>query len=385
MSSDKRIHIVHVIHHLVIGGMENGIVNLINRMPKERFQHTVVCIEDYSDFRERIQVEGVQVIALHRSEIGVWQVRYKLFKLFRALRPDIVHSRNMSGLDAILPARLAGVRCCIHGEHGRDVDDLHGTHYKFKLLRRLHSPLVSHYITVSNELKQYLVDDVQISAKRVTQILNGVDVDKFAPPQAVDDIRRQFDEVSSHIVSGQRVIIGAVGRLQKVKNYALLINAFSKLLEKGHFKEKLSLVVVGDGPERQNLMDLSIELGVNENVWFAGASSNVSELLQLMNVFVLSSVAEGISNTILEAMATGLPVIATAVGGNVELVRDGETGFLVESDHLDSMAQALQRVCENDELRERQASLARQCAVSEYSLDTMVAHYQDTYEGLLNH
>ena len=89
--------VVHVIHHLVIGGMENGVVNLINRLPADRFKHAVVCIEDFSDFRDRIQLPDVEVFALHRSKIGAFRLRWELLRLFRNLRPDIVHSRNLSG------------------------------------------------------------------------------------------------------------------------------------------------------------------------------------------------------------------------------------------------------------------------------------------------
>lgn len=384
MMQNKRIHIVHVIHHLVIGGMENGLVNLINRMPKERYRHTVICIEDYSNFSERILVDDTNVIALKRSQIGVWRLRQQLFKLFRSLKPDIVHSRNMSGLDAILPARLAGIKCCIHGEHGRDVDDLHGKHIKFRLLRRFHSPFISHYITVSNELKKYLINDINISYQRVSQILNGVDVEKFTPVKSKNDVESQINDVPAYLIDKNKIVIGAVGRLQKVKNYSLLIKAFARLVDESDcLKNKLSLVIVGDGPERQQLIDLAESLGVTQQTWFAGASANVSQMLQLFDVFVLSSVAEGISNTILEAMATGLPVIATSVGGNVELVRDGETGSLVETDNVDSLVLSLQKICVSEELRKKQSNSARQYAVSEYSLDSMVNRYQTLYEHLL--
>src|SRR4051794_23981778 len=100
--------VLHVIHHLVTGGMENGLVNLIGGMPPDAFRHAVACVEDYSDFRERLRPCGTEVIALHRSRVGVWQVRREIYRLCRRLRPAIVHTRGLSGLDALLPARLAG-------------------------------------------------------------------------------------------------------------------------------------------------------------------------------------------------------------------------------------------------------------------------------------
>ncbi|MEG1052070.1 MAG: glycosyltransferase, partial [Janthinobacterium sp.] len=121
-------------HHLVTGGLENGVVNLINHMPESAFRHGIVCIEDYSDFRDRIVRRDVPVIALKRSRIGVWAMRRELYKLCRTLRPAILHTRNQSALDALLPARLAGVRHAVHGEHGWDVDNLRGDRWKPALL-----------------------------------------------------------------------------------------------------------------------------------------------------------------------------------------------------------------------------------------------------------
>ena len=122
--------ILHVLHALHIGGMENGLVNLVNHLPATAFRHLIVCVEDFSPaFRARIQRPDVEVMALHRSQIGVWALRRALYALCRKRRPALVHSRNLSGLDAVLPARLAGVPC-VHSEHGWDIDNLQGRAFK---------------------------------------------------------------------------------------------------------------------------------------------------------------------------------------------------------------------------------------------------------------
>ena len=128
--------VLHVIYHLVIGGMENGLVNLINRMDATRWRHAIACVEDFSDFRLRIARPDVEVFSLRRSQIGVWGLRRQLYELCNRMRPAIVHSRNQSGLDALPPARLAGVPHTVHGEHGWDVGDLNGLRFKPALLRR---------------------------------------------------------------------------------------------------------------------------------------------------------------------------------------------------------------------------------------------------------
>jgi len=172
--------ILHVIHHLVIGGMENGVINLVNSLPAADFRHVVLCIEDFSEFRERLQSKDVQVIALKRSAVGIWRVRRDIYRICRELRPAIVHTRNLSGLDALLPARLAGVSRLLHGEHGWDVDDLQGTNLRPVLLRKLHRPLVSKYVTVSKDLERYLVERVAFhrpkSSRYITASMSSASV-----------------------------------------------------------------------------------------------------------------------------------------------------------------------------------------------------------------
>jgi sugar transferase (PEP-CTERM/EpsH1 system associated) len=370
--------IVHVIHHLVIGGMENGLVNLINGLPAEAFRHAIVCIEEDSDFRDRLQRPDVEVIPLHRSKIGVMQLRRKLYQTFKSRQPAIVHSRNMSGLDAILPARLAGVPVRIHGEHGWDVNDLQGNHWKPALLRRLHAPLVSHYITVSEHLKTYLQQRIGVAAERITPIVNGVDTDHFQPASSAPDL------FPTGFLPEQALIIGTVGRLQPVKDQATLVRAFAALRASSpQLHERLRLVMVGDGPMRAQLQALIDELQLANSTWLPGARDDVPELLQAMDVLVLPSLAEGISNTILEAMATGLPVLASQVGGNPELVRHGQTGALFAPGDVLALADLIKNYTNDPALLAQHADRARAIAVSEYSLETMVTRYQQVYESLL--
>ena len=370
--------IAHVIHHLVIGGLENGLVNLINGLPADAFRHAIICIEGDSDFRDRLQRPDVEIIPLHRSNIGVMQLRRELYRTFKTRQPAIVHSRNMSGLDAILPARLAGVPVRIHGEHGWDVNDLAGTHWKPALLRRLHAPLVSHYITVSEHLKTYLQQRVGVAAGRITPIVNGVDTEHFQPATSAPDL------FPAGFLPPQALVIGTVGRLQPVKDQATLVRAFAALRDSSPgLHNRLRLVMVGDGPMRAQLQTLIDELQLADSTWLPGARDDVPEVLQAMDLFVLPSLAEGISNTILEAMATGLPVLASQVGGNPELVRHGQTGALFAPGDVLTLADLIRNYTNDPALLAQHADRARAVAVSEYSLQAMVNRYQQVYERLL--
>ena len=250
---------LHVIHHLVIGGMENGLVNLVNNMPPSRYRHAIACVEDFSDFRDRIARPDVDVFAMYRPRVGVWGLRRALFRLCWQLRPAIVHTRGQSGLDALLPARLAGVPHCIHGEHGWDVDDLAGTEWKPTMLRRLHSPLANRYVTVSKDIQRFLIDRVGISARRITQIYNGVDTDRFAPAAT-----KQSERLPPALRGDGVVIVGTVGRLQLVKDQATSLRAFAALVaNQPAMRERLRLAIIGDGPLMGDLRALSSTLGID--------------------------------------------------------------------------------------------------------------------------
>ena len=378
MKRETRPLILHVIHQLAMGGLENGLVNLINHMPSSHYRHAIACIENFSDFRLRIARQDVAVYALHRSRIGVWRMRLELFRLCRRLRPTIVHSRNLSGLDALLPARLAGVPFCVHGEHGWDVDNLKGEQWKPTLLRRLHAPLVNGYVTVSKDLENYLADRVGIGRGRIWQVYNGVDTERFVPPPAKD-----LSALPAGFADADNFIIGTVGRLQAVKDQATLVRAFAALLQRvPAAASRMRLVIVGDGALSQPLRALVEELGIARQVWFAGACDEVPRIMACFDVFVLPSLAEGISNTILEAMACGLPVLATAVGGNLELVQDSQSGRLFQPGDVAGLALLLADYGGDPSLRHAHGEQARHDAVVRFSLAAMVANYQAVYENV---
>ncbi|MGC2049586.1 MAG: glycosyltransferase, partial [Gallionella sp.] len=171
----------HVVQHFGMGGMENGVVNLLNHMPADRYRHAVICLDGYTDFRQRLQRGDVQFFALHKrpgKDLGLYG---RLFRLLRELRPDLIHTRNLSTLEGQFIAAAAGVRARVHGEHGRDVFDLYGKNRKYNLLRKLARPLVHHYIPVSKDLASWLEHTVGADPRRITQIYNGVDSLYFHP------------------------------------------------------------------------------------------------------------------------------------------------------------------------------------------------------------
>src|SRR5262249_11407298 len=250
---------------------------------------------------------------------------------------------------------LAGVPFRIHGEHGWDVSDLHGAKWKPALLRRLHSPFVNRYVTVSNHIRRYLADEVGIAESRITQICNGVDTDRFMPPT-----NRTHDALPKNFADSDTVVIGTVGRIQKIKAQETLIRAFALLRQIDPMVAQRSrLAIIGNGPLFEELRELVQSLGIAPYTWLPGAVTNVPEIMRSLDVFVLPSLLEGISNTILEAMAAGLPVVATAVGGNVELVEEGRTGYFFQPLDVQYLTQLLIQYLADPVLRCEHASNAR--------------------------
>ena len=372
--------IVHVIYQLAVGGLENGLVNVINRMPADRYRHVIISYNPCTDFRNRITNPNVEVYVLQKRSGKDLRLYGKLWRLFRHLQPDIVHTRNLATLESQLPALMAGVPYRVHGEHGRDMHDLDGTSKKYQLLRRLFRPLVHRYIALSLDLKRYLQEQVGIPEGKISHICNGVDTEKFTPAgtQAMAVLPGDFS-------GPDKIVIGTIGRMEAVKDQLTLAHAFVRLVEEyPGGRESLRLIMVGDGALREPARAILEAGGLEQIAWLPGEREDIPDMLRAMDVFVLPSLAEGISNTILEAMASGLPIVATNVGGNYELVDQDKTGLLVPRGDPAALADAVRVYVDNPDLRRLHGAAARKRSEDEFSIDAMVQRYQDVYDELLS-
>ena len=371
--------IAHVIYRLDVGGLENGLVNLINRIPPQRFRHAIVSLTDHSAFRQRIQRDDVPVFSLNKPSGNSPVTLYKLWRLLKRLRPDIVHTRNLAALEGTLPAALAAVPVRIHGEHGRDVEDLDGSNTRRQIVRRLFKPFVHQYITVSRDLESYLRQKIGVPPSRISQIYNGVDSERFHPAG-----ERREDVPCAGFAGTGDFVIGTVGRMQDVKDQLTLARAFVRLTQGiPGAEQRLRLVMIGEGPLRARVRVLLADAGVEQFAWLPGERNDVPRMMRSLDLFVLPSLAEGISNTVLEAMASGLPVIATDVGGNPELVEPGATGTLVPRNDAESMARAMRAYAESTELCRRHGSEARRMVERRFGMEAMVNAYMAVYDQLL--
>lgn len=367
----RRIHVAHVVFRFDTGGLENGIVNLVNHLPAEGFRHTVIALTEATEFRERIRRDDTEVYALRKRPGKDPHCYLRLFRLLRALRPDVVHTRNLGTLDMQLSACLARVPVRLHGEHGWDVHDPDGTTPRFRRRRRLVAPLIHRFTAVSRDLEAWLISRVGIPPAKVVRICNGVDIDRF---QTVFSRR------------GGRpanvVTVGTVTRFEPIKDPMNLAQAFvlaRKLLARSRSDVELRLLMVGDGPLRGEVRQYLEDAGVADQARLPGASDAVADWLAQMDIYALGSRREGISNTILEAMASGLPVIASATGGNLELVVSSQTGALVPPENPQVLAEALVSYASDGALRDAHGAAGAQRVRDEYSLGVMIERYQSLY------
>jgi len=364
VESENPLHVVHLVHSFGTGGMEKGIATLINHSSSE-FKHTIVCLTQSGDSRHLLR-GGVEIIEMNKKEGNSLFLIFRLMKAFKRLKPDVVHTRNWGGLDGVIAARLSGIKAIIHGEHGWSMDDPDGMNPKRVFIRRIINRFISCYTCVSRQMKTWLETDIKVG-KQVFQIYNGVDFERF--------FFQKNKSLKSEIgISPETIVLGIVARLDPIKNHSGLIKVFNSIYKKN---SKICLLVIGDGPERSKLEKMN-----KGGILFLGNRSDVHTLLNCIDIFILPSFNEGISNTILEAMAAGLPVIASDRGGNPELVKHRVTGMLFQPDDWVSLENLIITYIQNPGLRKYHGFKGRQDMEKKYSVHQMVKGYESVWKTI---
>ena len=320
------------------------------------------------------------MIAIHKGDGKDFRAYLRVWHVLKKMRPEIVHTRNLSALEANWVAAVAGIRARIHGEHGRDVYDPDGLSFKYNFLRKSVKPFVHRYIAVSTDLSDWLIHTVGVRADRVRRICNGVDTKLFSPRS---EPRSNFGP--NGFASSEHIVVGTVGRMEAIKDPLTFVRAFVKIMvTDAAARERLRLVLVGDGTLREAASRLVEEAGIKRFVWLAGERGDIPQFMRNLDLFVLPSLREGISNTILEAMASGLPVIATNVGGNSELVENGKTGILIPPSEPHILAKTIMSYVRDPGNLIEHGRAGRQRAENEFSMESMVNRYLAVYDEVLS-
>jgi sugar transferase (PEP-CTERM/EpsH1 system associated) len=352
----------------------------VNGLPVDAWRHTIVSLTDVDDvFVRRLRVPNVEVVALGKGPGHAHRVYPRLWRLLRHWRPAIVHTRNLAALETAPVAWAAGVPVRVHGEHGRDADDPDGSNLRRRRIRRFYRRFVTRYVALSPDLASYLEGAVGVPAHRIEQIYNGVDVQRFTPRETRTPIE------GCPFVDPRLWIVGAIGRLDAVKDHANLAAAFVRALDaQPALRATMRLVIVGEGPERARVEAILDRGGARNLAWLPGARHDIPAVLRGLDVFALPSFGEGVSNTILEAMAAGLPVVATRVGANADLVAEGETGCLVPPSDAEALASAIAGYATDPARALAHGRAGRLRAEHRFSLQRMIDRYHRLYLALTN-
>lgn len=367
--ADKRIKILHLLLSLETGGMERFVYEHCMALNRDEFDVSVCCIDRLGGFTQSLRDHGITVDLLQRNQQHFdWIFPFRLSRYLKDNDIDIIHTHTGSFFHGSIAGFLAHTRGVIFTEHGRDLLET----LPKRVLDKVASYFVDKIITVSKDLEQHLVNVIKLPPQKIQTIINGVNTETYCEGEKPKELCEEFG------LKPTDKIVGTVGRLAEIKNHSFLIRSFEKVI--GIWPES-RLVLVGSGPCEKTLKSLTADLGLSDSVIFTGNRTDVRDLYKLFDVFVLSSYSEGTSFSLLEAMASGIPPVVTNVGGNPGIVMDTVSGYLVEVDDDQALADKVIKIFQQGggEL----AKKARQFVIDQYSLKQNLQQYVNIYRSLV--
>lgn len=368
---NRKINVLHLLLSLETGGMERFVYEHCLEIDKSMFNVSVCCIDRLGGFYESLVENGIRVDLLEKNQNHFdWFFPWKLKKYLKEDNINILHIHTGAFFHGSVAGFLAKTPGIIYTEHGRHLVEPKVIY----LLDKISSMFTDKIVTVSPDLKKHLINKIKLPAKKIVTIINGVNTKSFIPRDKSINLLKELG-----IESGYNVI-GAVGRLAPIKNQAALIRAFDIVQQK---IPKSRLILVGEGPCETELKNLTHELGLVGSVVFAGNRKDIPEILNLFDVFVLPSLLEGTSLSLLEAMASGVPPVVSNVGGNPNIVTEDYNGYLVEPNDFEKMAEKIISILTDAEKAQVFKNNSRNTVLSGFSLETNVELYKKIYIDLL--
>jgi len=365
---------MHVVDRLDLGGTEKVVMKLVRGLEPGLFEHYICTLRGAAAATGE-WASGVTVLHAGREGAAFQFNVLRLVRVMRAVRPAIVHSRNWGGIEAVVAARIARVPVAIHSEHGYELAMSSGLPFHRRVLRHFVYRIASAVAAVTDELRNYHAAQAWWNPEAITVLYNGVDLQEFSPqPQIRDSVRERLG------IPKDAIVVGSVGRIVPLKDFATLLKAVEVLVPE---TPNIYVVLVGSGSEVFRLQDyVANSPQLTGRVVFSGVVEHVADLLNGMDIFVLPTLMEGMSNTLLEALAVGLPTVATRVGGNPEVVAEGECGYLFAPQDVPELVSQLRTLLRDSRLRTDFGRAARDRALRRFSLDRMLRRYRDLYIDL---
>ena len=362
VTEPRTLRICHVSMCLATGGLERLLVEFSRRCSRPDFEQTFVALTSVGQPAEDIREAGCEVFSLNNGEVRRLQQFKKLASILRDKQIDIVHTHNTyAHFYGALAARRAGINHVVNTQHGRGCGDSWKTRVQFRIANKFSDRIIG----VSENSADLCRRDDHASSNKIEAIWNGIDVSRF-----------QFrgPKLAPNAIS--------VARLSPEKDFATLLRAVPQVLR---WIPAFKLTIVGNGSEFDSMAALINELGIGDSVQLMGERNDIPELLANAGFFVSSSKTEGISLTLLEAMAVGLPIVATSVGGNPEIVVEGKTGRLVPSQDSEAIANAIIAMCQEQDTWPAMSELARQRVEQNFEINKMISQYEALYREITNH
>lgn len=364
------VHVAHITGGMEGGGLETLVATLVRRFAGSDIRTSVITLDGkIGRTGELIRHLTAESAALRPLPLVSMLAPLGLIRCLRRLRPDVVHIHSGAWYKGALAARRAGVRKVVFTEHGRE-------HHDPPLQQRLDrwaSRRTDVVVAVSHRLSRYLARTVGVDPKRIVTIENGVDRDVFHPGPVPEELRQRLE------IPDQAIVIGSVGRLEAVKGYDRLLRVFREVRAAEDPARPVVLVLCGDGSQRGALEQLAAELGIRDRVRFAGWTQQPADLYRMLDIFVLSSISEGLSISLLEAMASGSVPVVNDVGANGEVLGSGMETQLVADGEWKLFAEALLRVVRSDSERSRLRGIGLARIAERYDVRRMLASYAELY------
>jgi len=371
MLPTNRRKILHVTSYLTVGGLETVIIELCCRLDRTLFDVEILCLNGYDpQFMRRVVDAGIPVHLIKkrcRFDFGFF---FRVARFIKDKRVDVIHAHSGCYFYAALFTLLAGVKTFIYTAHGLPVL----LRLQDRIEDNLATLLVDTIVPVSEEIQETLLRWTPLSRRKLRLIINGIDMERFRPQP---ELRYSSEMAVKYGLNPEFFWIGSVGRLEPEKNYSMLLQSIARMAHQPGRTIKLALV--GDGSQMQALKELAATLGVEQQIVFLGKQLCVHEILPLFDVFVLSSLTEGTSISLLEAQACGVPAVVTDVGGNGFIVRHGANGFLCPVNDVEAMVSALCRLRDEPDTLQAMAIAARQRVESGLDMNAMIGQYQELY------
>lgn len=339
---------MHITYDMRIGGTEMVIKNLIDGADKTQFNMSVLCIESpLGPFAKDLINDGIQFHELNRQPGFDKGLINNIRHIIKQNRIDIIHCHQYTPwVYGVIAAMFTRTKV-IFTEHGRFYPD--SSTWKRKLINPVLNLFTNQVTAISKATKQALVEFENIPAKDIDVIYNGI------APLTFDAEKAQALKTSLNIPDNH-LVLGTVARFDPIKNHPLMIHAFANALK---INPNCTLLIVGDGEERSNIEQCIKQLGIEKHVILAGYEPKPAEHIAIMDIFLLSSLSEGTSMTLLEAMSISKPCIVTNAGGNPEIISHQENGIVTKNDDVAEFSHAINQLITSQTLRETYGAQSR--------------------------